>query len=61
MLDEFVFFFFQVKHVHGPCVSTTRSCFLSNKQTIIKKLYANGEKKTKMAVDRERDIDRFLF
>ena len=24
MLDELGFFFFQVKHVHGPCASTTR-------------------------------------
>ena len=41
MLDEFGFFFFQVKHDHGPCVSTTRSCFLPNNQTIIKKkMYA---------------------
>ena len=56
MLDEFGFFFFQVKHDHGPCVSTTRSCFLPNNQTIIKKkMYAmlrrkqNGGRKVRDA------------
>ena len=45
MLHEFGFFFFQVKQVHGPCVSTTRSCILPNKQTIIKKIYAIPRRK----------------
>ena len=61
MLDEFGFFFFQVKQVHGACASTTRWFFLPNKQTIIKKNVRHAEKKTKWQSIGERDIDRFLF
>ena len=56
MLDEFGFFFFQVKQVHGPCTSSTRTCFLRNKQTIIKKCTPSREE-NKMAVDRKRNVD----
>ena len=45
MLDKFGFFFFQVKQVHGACASTTRSCFLRYKRTIIKKMYAIPRRK----------------
>ena len=42
-------------------MSSTRWFFLRNKQTIIKKKYTPSREEDKMAVDRERDIDRFLF
>ena len=57
MPDEFAFFFFQVKQVHGPCTSATRPCFLPNKQTIIKKNVRHAEKKNKMAVEQTREAD----
>ena len=57
MLDEFGFFFFRVKQVHGPCTSTTRWCFLRNKQTIIKKKCTPSQEENKMAVDQEREAD----
>ena len=61
MLDEFGFFFFQVKQVHGPCTSSTRWFFLSNKQTIIKKNVRHSAFENKMVVEPKRNADRFLF
>ena len=60
MRDEFGVFFFHVKQVHGACASTTRWFFLPNKPTIIKKKCTPSREENKMAVDRERDIDRFF-
>ena len=54
LLDELGFFFFQVEHDHGPCVSTARSCFLPNNQTIIKKIVRHPEKKTKWRLKGKR-------
>ena len=61
MLDEFGFFFFQVKQVHGLCAGTTRSCILPNKQTIIKKNIRIPEKKTKWRSIRKGTSTDFSF